>query len=246
MVLANLSRTTKGYHRAYAREYHFANTYGHQWSVCVTPVKSRPSLGKLNSHRLHNMELAITRLTDLVIPPGGIFQFWRLIPHPASKTGFLTGPSIKNGILTEDYGGGLCQISSTLFNVFLEANFEILERENHSIDTHGNKRFIALGRDAAVAYGYKDLIVRNQNEVSLKLEIQLNKDEMKVSAKILAEVPLHFSVKTESEIIEEVPSKNPHGFSGWKVKTRRYICTPASDCWHKNYEVIDNYLPHDG
>jgi vancomycin resistance protein VanW len=214
--------------------------YNCPWSQYSTPIKSRPEFGAYNNGRLHNMRLAVSRLDNLIIRPAEVFQFWRLIPHPGDANHFMIGPSIIDGGLTYEYGGGLCQISSTLFNVFLEANFEILARSNHSIDAHGEDRFIPLGRDAAVAFGYKDLIVRNQNPVPLRLNIILNTNDMTVQAGISAQSPRPFETRVENEILQH--SGDTPVNSGYKIRTRRFVKQTA-DHWQQNYESIDIYLP---
>ena len=246
MLLKNINSFFKGYKPYYINHTPDYTTYRNLWSSFDTPIINRPELGKYNACRIQNMELAISKLNNLIIHPQEIFQFWRLIPYPNRKNGFYKGPSIINGKIKIGYGGGLCQISSTLFNIFMQANFEILERKNHSIDPHGDKRFISLGLDAAVAYGYKDLVVRNQNKVPLKLQITLNKNDATVTAKISAQTERQFIIKTESDILEEIPALIPKGKSGWKVKTKRYISNVNSNLspWYKNYECIDVYQPH--
>ena len=70
-----------------------------------------------------------------------------------------------------DVGGGLCLIATNLYTLFLKSGCQILERHNHSIDAYGSGRFYELGEDAAIAYAYKDLAIRNNFKVALLLKI---------------------------------------------------------------------------
>ena len=114
------------------------STYKYQWSSFTTPIKKRSGLPNINENRICNMQLAANKIDGLIIQPKQIFGFWNRVPRPIIKNGFRSGPMLVAGKLTQDVGGGLCQISTTLFNALLWSNFEVLERHNHSIDAHGD------------------------------------------------------------------------------------------------------------
>ena len=75
--------------------------------------------------------------------------------------------------MLQDSGGGLCLIATNLYQLFLHAGCRILERHNHSIDAYGEEGFFALGEDAAIAYGTKDLAIRNSFPTPVLLRISL-------------------------------------------------------------------------
>lgn len=112
--------------------------------------------------KLHNIETACRSLSDLPVPSGGIFSFWRVVGRPSKNRGFLPGRSLLGGQLQPDYGGGLCQLSGLLYQLSLQARLEIPERHPHSRDIYIDaERYAPLGADATVAYGFKDLRVLN-------------------------------------------------------------------------------------
>jgi len=112
--------------------------------------------------KVHNLRLAIENLSNLAVPPGHIFSFWRLVGRPTRARGFLPGRSLLGGQLRPDFGGGLCQLSGLIYYVSLIAGLEILERHPHSLDIYSEQdRYAPLGADATVAYGFKDLRVLN-------------------------------------------------------------------------------------
>lgn len=186
------------------------------------------------------MQLAADKIDGLIIQPKQIFGFWNRVPRPIIKNGFRSGPMLVRGKLTNDVGGGLCQISTTLFNALLWANFEILERYNHSIDAHGEKRFFTLGQDATVAYGYKDLIVRNISQTPLLLRLQVFPEKAQVTASVWATEAIPFDVKVESKVLQQLTLPNG-GMSGWEVETKRFM---GNTKWEVNYKIIDIYQPH--
>jgi vancomycin resistance protein VanW len=213
-------------------------TYKYQWSSFTSPIKKRSGLANINENRIHNMQLAANKIDGLIIQPQQIFGFWNRVPRPIIKNGFRSGPMLVRGKLTNDVGGGLCQISTTLFNALLWANLEVLERYNHSIDAHGEKRFFTLGQDATVAYGYKDLIVRNMNQTPLLLRLQVFPEKAEVTASVWGTEAMPFDVRVESKVLQELTLADG-GMSGWEVETKRFVGKEEK----MNYQAIDIYKP---
>jgi vancomycin resistance protein VanW len=126
-------------------------------------------------NKIENIKIASNKIGKIIIYPGEIFSFWRIVGEPDRKNGFKIGRNIISGKLHEDYGGGLCQLSGIIYHVSLIAGLKILERYNHTIDLYTDEtRFTPLGTDATVVYGYKDLrIMNNYNSpVNFKFEIK--------------------------------------------------------------------------
>jgi len=213
------------------------------WADCNTPIKIRDGFPDINENRLHNMELTAALLDSLIIGPGEIFRFWKLVPRPSARSNFKEGPSLVRGRLETDFGGGLCQISTTLFGAFLEADLDILERSNHSIDAHGENRFFRLGRDAAVAFGYKDLAVKNIHTTPLRVVVAVSRVQREVVVTLSGNVPLDHEVRLTSEITGEIPPETPSQVPGKIVTTTRQVRRKEED-WTTNYESTDYYRPH--
>ncbi|WP_370646649.1 VanW family protein [Brevibacillus sp. AF8] len=89
---------------------------------------------------------------------------------------------IQNGQLVDDYGGGVCQVSSTLYNAVAEAGMIMVERHNHSKSV----RYVPVGQDATVAYGYKDFKFTNLYDFPVKIKAKSYDDEHVVIAIIRA------------------------------------------------------------
>jgi len=245
MRINNLLFFLKGYSFKSATDFNYEAVLPHEWCLFSSKIKTRSELGDQNQNRIHNMALAAKLFSNLMIYPGQIFRFWKIIPYPNKKSKFLEGPAITDGALSTDFGGGLCQVSSTLFNAFLEANLEILEKHNHSADIHGENRFIALGRDAAVAYGYKDLIIRNNTDTTIQLIVNVNKEKMQFEAGIYANISFPFDVKIESKIIKKIEGDySQTNLPGWVVYTERAVQLISEKAgWVKNYHKEEYYNP---
>jgi len=101
----------------------------------------------------HNARLAVAAINGRVVPPGGTFSFNRALGGWSAGRGYLPAPVSYDGRVVEAWGGGVCQVSSTLYNAALLSGMRILERHHH----HWPPRYVAPGRDAAVAYPKLDL-----------------------------------------------------------------------------------------
>jgi vancomycin resistance protein VanW len=111
-----------------------------------------------SDNKIHNIQLAIKSLNGTYLAPQQAFSFWQLVGPATAKRGYKSGRNLIDGILKEDYGGGLCQLAGIIYHTALLAGIEILERHNHSIDIYEeHERYTPLGADATVVFGYKDL-----------------------------------------------------------------------------------------
>lgn len=140
----------------------------------------------LFENKLHNLSLASDKVSAIIVQPGEVFSYWRLVGAPTRRNGFRKGRNLINGLLQEDYGGGLCQLSGLLYHLSLLAGLEILERHHHSLDIYKEEeRFTPLGADATVVYGYKDLLVQNNQEKPIQFVIQV--EDIRLRAELRSE-----------------------------------------------------------
>ena len=136
---------------------------------------------KPNEAKNKNLLRAIRNIEQVQINPNEILSFWRIVGNPSKKNGFIESRSLVNGKIENTIGGGLCQLSGLMYYISLIARLEILERHNHSIDIYTEKtRFTPLGSDATVAYGYKDLKIRNNLSSPIKFNFSIENDTIKV------------------------------------------------------------------
>src|SRR5947208_6225103 len=132
-------------------------------------------------NKMHNLALVQSRLDGLTLRPGELFSFWRLVGQPDEAHGFKVASNFIGGKLGFAEGGGICQLTSALYNAALLAGLDILERHAHSIDAYGSTRYVPLGRDATVAYGYKDLQFRNATAVPMTLRFRIDADQVEAA-----------------------------------------------------------------
>ncbi|SDC38065.1 MULTISPECIES: VanW family protein [unclassified Candidatus Frackibacter] len=128
-------------------------------STYTTPLNNDQST------RVNNIQVALNNLNGLVINPKDKFSFNKAIGRLNAKNGYQKAPAIINNELKLKYGGGVCQVSSTLYNNLLNANLEILERHPHSLQVN----YVPPGKDATVAPGFKDLKFSNNKKFPITI-----------------------------------------------------------------------------
>jgi vancomycin resistance protein VanW len=108
-------------------------------------------------NRNFNIALAASNLRGILLDTGEEFSFNRTVGPRTRAAGYRMAPVIRDGEFVPGRGGGVCQVSSTLFNTALLADSTILSRTNHSLPVG----YLPLGLDAAVVYNRMDLRFRN-------------------------------------------------------------------------------------
>jgi vancomycin resistance protein YoaR len=146
---------------------------------------------------LHNVQLVSDLIDRHTIAPGATFSFNKTTGERNAEKGFLEAPVIINGELQNGLGGGVCQVSTTVFNAAYEAGLPISERHNHAlyIDHY------PLGRDATVNYPDLDLKFVNDTGRWLLLETVIGPSSLTVR---LFGTPVDRSVETTSTPLRKV------------------------------------------
>lgn len=110
-----------------------------------------------NKNRAHNIRLVARRLRGVVVMPGEVFSFNRAVGPRTKARGFLPAPIFVKGEIATGIGGGVCQVSTTLYNAAKRAGMKIVERHLHSLPVH----YVPSGYDATVVYGALDMRFKN-------------------------------------------------------------------------------------
>ncbi|MCL6589581.1 MAG: VanW family protein [Firmicutes bacterium] len=105
----------------------------------------------------YNVGLAAKMLAGTVVQPGEIFSMNRVLGPRTREKGYREGPAYSGGQVIRVIGGGICKISTTLYNVAILANLEIIERRAHGMLVP----YVPPGQDATVSYGTVDFKFRN-------------------------------------------------------------------------------------
>ncbi len=117
--------------------------------------------------RCANIKLASSIIDGVVLMPGETWTFNSYVGRRTTKAGFKVAGVYKNGKHDVDIGGGICQVSTTLYNASLYADLDIVQRSNHSMPV----AYVPLGRDATVDYGSHDLAIRNNKDHAIAISV---------------------------------------------------------------------------
>ncbi|MDD4363047.1 MAG: VanW family protein, partial [Atribacterota bacterium] len=194
------------------------------------------SLAGKEENTLFNIKKAAADANGIILKPGETFFFNQLIGPAEKEDGYKESIIISNGQFTSGYGGGVCQVSTTIYNAALLANLQIIERYNHSIYGDATS-YVPLGQDSAVFYGYKDLKFKNNLEQQIVIFSEVEKDKLIV--RILGEQSLDVNIKIiteDKQIIDydiiELKRENGNyienrilqeGIPGYQITTYRLI-----------------------
>jgi vancomycin resistance protein YoaR len=142
-------------------------------------------------NRIHNVQLVARLIDGKLIAPGATFSFNQATGARTADKGFRTAPVIINGEVTSGLGGGVCQVSTTVFNAAYEAGLKITERTNHALYISHYPQ----GRDATVNYPDVDLKFVNDTPHWLLLRTYVGSYSLDVD---LYGAPLHRRVVTDT------------------------------------------------
>ncbi|MGJ7922689.1 VanW family protein [Neobacillus sp. LXY-4] len=156
-----------------------------------------------NQERSHNISLATAAINNFVVFPGESFSFNRVVGKRTKEKGYMSAPIIVKGELSEGIGGGICQVSSTLYNAVDQSGLDVLERYSHS------KRvpYVPEGRDATVSWYGPDFTFRNK--YNQPILIRAHAGEGKMVVLILSSDRINYIPRKIRRMIGELPEETP-------------------------------------
>lgn len=127
--------------------------------------------------RSFNLRLACKAINGYLLKPGAVFSYNKVVGPREKKYGFRDAPIFVNGGVEDGTGGGICQVSSTLYNAALLADLKVLRRAPHSRPVV----YAPIGRDATVAYPFVDLRIRNTTPAPIYVSASIGKRTVNIS-----------------------------------------------------------------
>jgi vancomycin resistance protein VanW len=156
-------------------------------SMILRPLKDVEMY--LQENKRINLQIAISHLNNVVIEPGERFSIWKLIGRPSRKKGYLEGLVLKQGQISKDIGGGLCQLGNLLFWIFAHSPLTIVERYRHGFDVFPDvNRKVPFGAGATLSYNHIDFQVENTTDKSFQIKLWL--DEIYLRGELFCEQKL--------------------------------------------------------
>lgn len=184
-------------------------------------------------NKVENLKIAIKTMNGLVLKPGEIFSFWKLVGKTTRRKGYKTGFTLDQGKVKPGIGGGLCQLSNLIYWMSLHTPLTVIERHRHSYDVFPDvDRKLPFGCGATVSYNYVDLQIKNTT--SHLFQLALGTDEINLLGQWRSDYP----IDTNYQVVERDHSIQ-HEVSGvYSRKNRLY-----RETWSKESEkLIDSEL----
>lgn len=115
--------------------------------------------------RINNIRLASQHCNNTILLPGENFSYNEVVGQRTAARGFQAAGAYLNGKTVQELGGGICQVSSTLYCATVLSNLEIVHRENHMFES----TYVPLGLDATVSWGAPDYVFKNNTKYPIKV-----------------------------------------------------------------------------
>lgn len=133
----------------------------------------------LQQNKAVNIRLACEKINGLIIHPGEVFSFWKLVGNPSRKRGFQDGRVLKNRKLVAGPGGGLCNLGNTINRMVLHSPMEVTEFHKHSdalAPDEGTR--VPLSAGTSVYYNYVDYRFQNHTDEDVQLLLWCDEDNL--------------------------------------------------------------------
>ena len=208
-------------------------------------------------NRVFNIVKAAELINGSCILAGESFDTNKVLGDRTEENGWRTAPGIRNGKYEQEYGGGVCQVSTTLYNAALLANFEINERHHHSWPMG----YIEKGRDATISTGGPDLIFTNTSGASAYIFAIADETDCSMTVCIVGKPSSDYAyieIKTDcietiaqptdeyeldSELPDNTKKRERKGKEGYIVRTYREFYDASGQLLERQLVSEDRYEP---
>ena len=167
----------------------------------ITNLRScfKTSFATSGQSRKNNIKTALHKFDGITLNPGEILSFNNQTGLRNESNGYQKAKIIKNGVFVEEYGGGVCQVSTTIYNAALLAGLEIVEVHPHSLPVS----YIEPCFDAMVNMGSSDLVIRNNLDYPVIFTTSCKDDQCTVC---VYGTQKDYDIIRKSEIIDDIPN----------------------------------------
>lgn len=198
-----------------------------------TLAQASTNLDEGNVPRTNNVRLASASINGTILNPGDEFSYNGVVGERTEARGYKPAGAYVNGQVVDEFGGGVCQPSSTLYMAVLRADLEVTERHNHSFTV----AYTPLGEDATVDYGNLDFRFKNDTDYPIKIVAEQTNGQMIMT--IIGTKTTDKTVKTRTDVLatytpETVEKKD----NSMKVGQTRVETTPITGYSTRTYKII--------
>ena len=206
-----------------------------------------------NVPRSKNLKIALSKLNGVVIMPGEVFSYNKTLGKRTVEEGYQYANGFAGGKVVPMLAGGICQISSTLYDAALYANMKIVERHNHMFQAG----YVEPGKDATVVYGSLDFQFENTRKYPIMLKTKSGgglaeikifgiKEEVEYDIEIITEVQSYTAYnvvyENDTSLAPGAESVAQWGLKGCKSRTYRIVSLNGQEI-SKELLSTDSYSP---
>ena len=187
-----------------------------------------------NKSRANNIALACKTINGTIILPGETFSYNKVLGNTTKEKGYQLGGAYVGGKVVKAYGGGICQVSTTLYNSVLYANLEIVERYNHSYAVS----YVPAGRDATVSYGGKDFKFKNNRKYPIKIVANAKNGVVNISLKGIKE-DKEYDIEISSSVLSTTPFETTYQDNNTLAEGKQKIIQKGHNGYKsKAYKIV--------
>ena len=187
-----------------------------------------------NTPRTTNLKLAMQKLNEVVVSPGETFSYNKTLGKRTAEAGYKEAGGFAGGKVVQTLAGGICQISSTLYDAVVYANLDIVERHNHMFLAG----YVGAGKDATVVYGIYDFKFKNTRKYPIMIKTSIGSGvaqisiygvkeeveyEVEISSKILSYIPYKVVYETDNSLASGKEKVAQNGMNGCKSITYKIL-----------------------
>lgn len=186
-------------------------------------AKYTTSFAGSSADRITNIALAASKIDGYVLNPGKRFSYNQVVGPRTAAAGFKNAHVYVGTKVVDGIGGGICQVSSTLYNAVVLADLKTVTRVNHSIPVS----YVPLGRDATVSYGTIDYVFENNKPYPVSIKAKTEGNTLTVS--IVGTSEMDYTVEFTSEFLSSIPYGTAETEDDTIPEGERKIVSPGSN-----------------
>jgi vancomycin resistance protein YoaR len=207
------------------------------------------------SNRVNNVRLAAAAINGKILNPGEEFSYNGTVGERTAAKGYKEAGAYVGGKTVQEIGGGICQVSSTIYACVLYADLEVTDRSNHMFTVS----YLPLGIDATVNWGTVDFKFKNNTPYPIKIECymdggylqvklhgtKLDENYIKVDYVVLSEKGFSVVQKEDASIAPGETKEETSGHTGYVVETYKYLYDKDGNLISKTYIARSSYKSQD-
>ncbi len=175
---------------------------------------------RLQENKVTNIRLACEKINGIVVRPGEVFSFWRLLGKPTEKAGYLEGMILKKGKPAAGIGGGLCQMANMVHYLVLYCALQVTELHHHTDALFpDDRRRVPFGTGTSVSYNNLDYRFRNNSDGNIQIFVWIENGELCGEIRGEKEYPYTFSLEEEDHHFSKEGDKYYRISKVYRVKT---------------------------